>query len=332
MDAKPLRSGEPNRGYVGDLLLLQTEGVAFKVDPDYVEQFKPKDVSRLASYLSSQTPPLIETATSLLSALRYFSKQASMSTGGDDLRFWEWLELDELPTPAQLVKSKMKWSIAKSIVEVAATRVHLEAACACDSQFRVPIYDTIFLDAIGAHAAHDYRKSILYSAIALESATAMVLDEQYEDTVKTSSGTKWRMIEIPAGAAKTARKDPIWESLRRREDANSLLHEGALYILGRSLLVDDQQLFQLAQRLRATRNKIAHHGETPEPQANQYLPLDSEGSSDALNCVNAVFTWLGVGHDYKLYEHGFVSLANTLEGEGVGAEPTGKPPDSMQEM
>jgi len=103
-------------------------------------------------------------------------------------------------------------------------------------------------------------------------------------------------------------------------DANSLLHEGALYILGRSLLVDDQQLFQLAKRLRATRNKIAHHGEPPEPQANQHLQLDSEGSSDALNCVNAVFTWLGVGHDYKLFEHGFVSLADTMEDEGVGAE------------
>jgi hypothetical protein len=332
MDAKPVRSGESTRGYIGNLLLLQTAGVAFKVDPEYVEQYKPKDVSRFASYLSGQAPPLIETATSLLSALRYFSKQADMSTGSDDLNFWEWLELDELPKPAQLATSKMKWSIKKSIAEVAVTRGHIEAACACDSRFRVPIYDTIFLDAIGAHAAHDYRKSILYSAIALESAAAMVLDEQYEATVKPSTGTKWRMIELPSGAGKTARKDPVWELLKKRESAKSLLHEWALYILGRSLLVDNEQLFQLAQRLRETRNKIAHQGEPPEPQAGQYLTLDQDGSSDALNCVNAVFTWLGVGSNYKLHEHGFVSLADTLEGESFGAERTGEPPNSLQEM
>jgi hypothetical protein len=312
-DARPVRSGEPTRGYIGDLLLLQTAGVAFKVDPGYVEQYKPADVSRFASFLSTQAPPLIETATSLLSALRYFSKQADMSTGGDDLNFWEWLETDALLTPAQSAKSNFKWSIAKSIAEVAATSADIEAACACDSQFRVPIYDTIFLDAIGAHAAHDYRKSILYSAIALESAAAMVLDEQYESTVKPSSGTKWRIIELPIGGGKTVRKDPIWELLKRREDANSLLHEGTLYILGRSLLVEDQQLFQLAQRLRATRNKIAHHGEPPESQADQYLTLDSVGSSDALNCVNAVFTWLGVGQNYKLHESGLISLSTAAQ-------------------
>jgi len=312
-DAKPVRSREPTRGYIGDLLLLQTAGVAFKVEPGYVEQYKPTDVSRFASFLSTQAPPLIETATSLLSALRYFSKQADMSTGGDDLNFWEWLETDELPTPAQSRTSSFKWSIAKSIAEVAATRADIEAACACDSQFRVPIYDTIFLDAIGAHAGHDYRKSILYSAIALESAAAMVLDEQYEGAVKPSTEQKWRMIELPIGSGKIARKDPVWELLKKREDANSLLHEGALYILGRSLLVDNQNLFQLVQRLRATRNKIAHHGEPPEPKADQYLTLDCEGSSDALNCVNSVLTWLGVGQNYKLHERGLISLSTTAQ-------------------
>ena len=325
MDAKPVRSDMSIGGYVGNLYLLETVGIAFKVENDFVEQYKPKDVSRFASYLSSQTPPLIEVATSVLTALRHFSKQADMCTGGDDLSFWEWLELDELPKPAQPKPDKIRRAVAKSIIEGAVTRTHIEAACNCDSQFRVPIYDTIFLDAIAAHAAHDYRKSILYSAIALESAAAIVLDEQYETAVKPSNMKDWRVIEFPIGAGKIARKDPIWELLKKREDANSLLHESALYVLGRSLLVDNVNLFQLVQRLRATRNKIVHQGEPPETSADQYLTLDREGSSDAINCVNAVFSWLGVGQDYKLHESGMVSLSNSAEAED--ASPNHLEPD-----
>jgi hypothetical protein len=322
MDAKPVRAGDPTYGYIGNLSLLKTAGVAFKVDPDFVEQYKPKDASRFASYLSSQTPPLIEVATSLLTALRYFSKQADMCTGGDDLNFWEWLETDELPKPTQPKPNKIRRAVAKSIIEEAVTRAHIEAACNCDSQFSAPIYDTIFLDAIGAHASHDYRKSILYSAIALESAATTVLDEQYETAVKPSNVKDWRVIELPIGAGKIARKDPIWELLKKREDANSLLHEGALYILGRSLLVDDQGLFQLVQRLRATRNKIVHQGEPPDPLGDQYLTIDREGSSDALNCVNAVFAWLGVGQDYELHGSGIVSVSNSPDVEGGIADPS----------
>jgi hypothetical protein len=314
MDAKPVRSRKPTSGYVGDLYLFETVGIAFKVDPNCIGRYKPKDVSRFASYRSGQAPPLIEIATSLLGALRHFSKQADMCAGGDDLNFWEWLELEELPPPAHSEPSSMKWSVPQLTADRAVTRAHIEAWCAGVLDLKVPIFDTLFLDAICAHAAHDYRKSILYSAIALESAVAMVLDEQYETKVKPSAATDWRVIELPIAGGNTARKDPIWELLKKREDANYLLHEGALYILRKSLLVENEGLFQLVQRLRATRNKIVHHGEPPEPNTDQYLTIDMEGSSDALNCANAVFRWLGVGQDYKLHGGGFVSLSNVTEG------------------
>lgn len=320
MDAKPVRARKPIRGYLGDLCLVETVGIAFKVDPDCIERYKPKDVNRLASYTSVQAPPLIEIATSLLGALRHFSKQADMCAGGDDLLFWEWLELKELPSHAHSEPSSMKISVPRLTADRAVTRAHIEASCAGSLDLKVPIFDTLFLDAISAHAAHDYRKSILYSAIALESAVAMVLDEQYEIKVKPFAAIDWRMIELPIAGGKMARKDPIWELLKKREDANSLLHEGALYILGRSLLVENQDLFQLVQRLRATRNKIVHHGEPPEPHTGQYLSIDGNGSSDALNCSNEVFAWLGVGQEYKLHAQGFVSLSNTADGPSVNAE------------
>jgi hypothetical protein len=115
------------------------------------------------------------------------------------------------------------------------------------------------------------------------------------------------------------RKDPIWYVLRKREDANALLHEGALYILGRSLLADNESLYQLMERLRATRNKIVHRGEPPEPYSNQYLSIDNHGSSDALNCANEVLKWLGVGNEYKLHERfcGIVERPVHRAGHGV---------------
>ena len=99
-----------------------------------------------------------------------------------------------------------------------------------------------------------------------------------------------------------------------------MLHEGALYILGRSLLIENENLFQLVQRLRATRNKIVDYGEPPELSGDQYLSIDGYGSADALVCVSAVFAWLGVGQDYKLGGGGLVPVSNTAEGTPWSAD------------
>jgi hypothetical protein len=223
--------------------------------------------------------------------------------------------LDDLPTVKRREKSGWSRAVAKSIVATAITLEQIEAACTYGPGFRAPIYDGVFLDAVGSHAAHDYRASILYSAIALEAVTALVLDQYFETSIKPHEAKEWRVISRSIGGGKAVRKDPIWELLRKREDANSLLHEGALYVLGKSLLVEDEALFQRVQCLRATRNKIVHEGEPPESPSNQYLSLDIRGSSDALNCVDAVFRWLGVGYDYGLYERGLVELSQSVTGE-----------------
>jgi hypothetical protein len=315
MDAKLVRSGEPSSGFIDDLSLFETDGIAFIIEDEFVERYRPRDISRLASYFSQDDPPLIDTAITLLSALRHFSKQTGLCTSGDDLNLWEWLVLDDLPTVKRREKSGWSRAVAKSIVATAITLEQIEAACTYGPGFRAPIYDGVFLDAVGSHAAHDYRASILYSAIALEAVTALVLDQYFETSIKPHEAKEWRVISRSIGGGKAVRKDPIWELLRKREDANSLLHEGALYVLGKSLLVEDEALFQRVQCLRATRNKIVHEGEPPESPSNQYLSLDIRGSSDALNCVDAVFRWLGVGYDYGLYERGLVELSQSVTGE-----------------
>jgi hypothetical protein len=310
MDAKRADKGDLNsESYIGPLCLIETDGIVLAIDDAHVSLYKPQDVARFACF-RSDSPPLANALTPLLNALRHFSKQADLPTSTDDINIWEWLCPTELPARVVPVPCKPRRAIAKFIVETAITRRHIESACGCSPEFRVPIFDTLLLDAISAHASHDYRKSILYSAIAVESATSIVLENRFENQVKLSNSQNWRVIEIPQSEGKTIRKDPIWSILREREDANVLLHEGALYILGRSLMLENNPLYQFTKRLRSTRNKIVHLGEPPEQNSNLYFSIDQEGSSDALNCANEVLNWLGVGNEYKLHESGMVEVSN----------------------
>ena len=308
MDAKPVhQDDELFYGYVDGDFLGQTVGVAFEIDAEHTLQYRPGNYGRFASYFNDENPPLIEVAAPLLKSLRHLSKQTEMPKGGDDLLFWEWLEVGELPLFSPPVAGGMRWHSNRKIVETAVKREHIDAACKQPS--RAPIYVTLFLDAISAHSTRDFRKSILYSAMALETASAMVLDEHYEANIRPYNSKKWRVVEYKLSGGKSNRKDPIWDLLRQQEDANSLLNEAALYVLGRSLHRDNEQLFQLVTRLRSTRNKIVHRGEPPDYTSNLYLTIDAAGSSDALNCTNEVLRWLGVGEDYKLHESGFIDVS-----------------------
>jgi hypothetical protein len=276
--------------------LTRTTGIALVIAEEDIEKYRLRDDSLL----------LLDVAATLLDALRYFSKQAEMRTGADHFASCLWLTVDDLPRPSPTVRNES--SVAKWLVDTAITRSQIESACACSAGFRPPVFDTLLLDATSAHAAHDYRRSILYSAMSLETAVAMLLDERYETEVRQSNSAAWRTIALPQAGGRTVRKDPIWEMLRGREDSNSLLHEGALYILKRSLLVECQALFGLAQRLRATRNKIVHQGEPPELATDQYLSIDRDGSAKALGCTKAILNWLGITERYTLREPGFVRL------------------------
>jgi hypothetical protein len=284
-------------GSLDGLYLLRTEGIALRIDDADVEKYSLQDGRFF----------LLDVAAMLLDALRYFSKQAEMRTGSDHFVSFQWVTIDGLALPSPAARNES--FIARSLVDTAITRAHIESACASSVEFRPPMFDTLFLDAISAHAAHDYRRSILYSAMALETAAAVVLDERYEIEVRQSGSAAWRSIALPQAGGQTIRKDPIWDMLRAREDSNSLLHEGALYILKRSLLVENQVLFRQAKRLRATRNKIVHQGEPPELATDQYLSIDRDGSAEALNCTKTVLDWLGIAERYTLRDPGFIRLS-----------------------
>ncbi len=295
-------------GWLGGVHLLRTDSVAFIIDEP--AKFKLANES-LVTRLFFKGTPALDVSTWLLSLLRHLSKQTQIPSSADDVNFWEWIKVERLPQISPCFRIKGELSISKSLARTAITRLHIETACKQDLQFRAPVFDGLFLDAVRAHEAHDYRKSILYSAMAAEAAAGASLDEFYEREVRPSSAPDWRTICLPQGEGKTIRKDPVWERLRERDDFTVLLHEAPLYLHRQSLLVDNAPLYQEARILYRTRNKIVHRGEPPLSEGDKYLPIDIEGSSRALCCARGLLRWFDVPDDYPLPEGGFEQVFST---------------------
>jgi hypothetical protein len=66
----------------------------------------------------------------------------------------------------------------------AITEAHMEAVAAMGPDFRVPVHAEVFLDALDAHIQQDFRKALLYGAIAVEAYAR----EQLEAAAQVESG------------------------------------------------------------------------------------------------------------------------------------------------
>src|ERR1035437_6323490 len=192
-------------GCLGNLCIARSRGVAFKVEEGHLADYLPNVGGRRSQHLV-EAIPLVGVASNLLYALRHFSKQAGVRAEGDAIIACSSFKIDALPSCPALEEFKARASINKALFDSAITLAHIELACASDVGFRAPVFDTLFLDAINAHAAHDYRKSILYSAMALETAAATILDDYYENKVRWSGDAAWRPITLSQAGGEAVRK------------------------------------------------------------------------------------------------------------------------------
>ena len=160
----------------------------------------------------------------------------------------------------------------------------------------VPMYAEILFDAIDADAVGDHRKAILYSAIAVESMAATRIDEMHELAWRDSDAGL-RRVAIRTGTGDSVEKDPVFDRLRKDSERNFrlLLHELPLYILRRSLLLEDDHLHRDLMTLRSTRNDLVHSG-TVEPHAR--LPVDRHGAKQALDSAIRAYEWFGASGRY----------------------------------
>jgi hypothetical protein len=248
-------------------------------------------------------------AESLRTRLRHLARQATIPTSEPLVHGY--FEMDKLPTFQAGILAPEGYTVQRYWFATAITAEHLRAA-ALSLEAVSPTHELLLLDAIAAHRGSDYRKAVLYAAMSAEVVFGTVIDEAYQQIVASGNDPRFRIIVLPLAGGKSIQKDPIYEKLRARSDFNALIHELALYILGRSLLMEDQGLYQSAKRLYHTRNKLAHIGELPEDDANPLYTLDSKGALAAIATSVLLLKWLGQPADFPLPEIAFVSGKNLV--------------------
>ena len=151
------------------------------------------------------------------------------------------------------------------------------------------------LDALEANFGQDYRKALLYAAIATE-AFARGQIENAMASVIAARALQHRVVSFALPGGGRTDKDPVYEVLASSDSFSRLLHEQSLYVLGRSLLIDAPDLYKEALRLYGTRNKIAHLGATPPD--DKYFQATRDDALEGLATAVQVLEWFGDSGPY----------------------------------
>jgi hypothetical protein len=193
--------------------------------------------------------------------------------------------------------------------KTAITGEHLRALGSSGAKLIPPTHDMLFLDAVAAYREGDFRRTMLYAAMSTEIAFGAVIDNAYEHILTAPEDDRFRVIQRSLAGGAVASKDPVYDHLRRHIEFGVMINELALYVLRRSLLIENETLYQKAKRLHSTRNKLAHAGAVDEPESNATFALDESGSMEALETALALFSWLGERADFPLPKSAFVKIA-----------------------
>jgi hypothetical protein len=186
--------------------------------------------------------------------------------------------------------------IVRHVRAGAITFERIRAALEKDPSMSVPVYSDVLFDAINAAADGDYRKTILYSAIAVEVMAATRIDEMY-DVARSVRPSDLRVVAMPVGAGHCAKKDPIFVELRKsaRRNFKFWLHELPLYISRRSLMVEKPALYEGLLKLHHTRNDLVHGG---GGELADRLSIDYEGAKRTLGVAVDTYSWFGASGRY----------------------------------
>lgn len=173
--------------------------------------------------------------------------------------------------------------------------------------FQIPIYENILIDAMVSLYEGDSVKTIIYSAIAMESMLSKKLDSIYMKIKSQKKNSKYRLIDfLPNNEVGVVSKDPIYDFLKKYDKFALLLHEKPLYLLGKSILLDDENLYNDALKVYTTRNKIVHMGE-PDPSNANVISIDLDGARMAFNTAVKVFKWMGIERYKEDSGYNFIS-------------------------
>lgn len=195
-------------------------------------------------------------------------------------------------------------------LDTAITADSLLLADGLPSTESISIYDSLILDSIQALLERDYRRALLYSAIAMETYASTVLEDSYSNSLNVDpSPPNLRITNFTIAGGNTQKKDPVFAYLteRSRTEFTLLLHEIPLYLSGRSLLVDDEPLYQKAVRLYKTRNRIVHRGFVPEEDTNLFNLISSDAKIGLQTALDVCY-WFGMSEAYALPGGDYIEL------------------------
>lgn len=257
---------------------------------------------------AEDTKNMWEIALDLLTRLRHISGQASMPRAKNAALLVHGQITDipnRYPRPVNPFPDR-QFEVNKYLFEVSITAKHIQDAMALGPIFEAPIYESLLLDAVVAYKPHENQIAILYAAMSMEVALGSVIKAEYERILSGSKNDKFRVINTTISGGATVTKDPVYKYLNASNNFDLRLHELPLYILGRSLRSEDENLYSRARTLYDTRNGIAHSGIVETSGPRPVLTLDSAGSWEALTTAIDVFSWLRLPKTVILPEFDFV--------------------------
>lgn len=299
-----------------DLVIVRTDGLVLgtfqnQIDvtsiPFEVELPKVINLSTTPNTAFAVIPQYVE---SLAVNLRQTSRQVDLSRKFVGIAQFERTELPKPDFPKMAAQSECL--LAKYIWDTAITWEQLVLADSEIVNKAIPIHEKLILDAIHALRDRDHRRAILYSAISIESLAATRLNEIYvAATQHPNASSNLRIISRPQANGAMLARDPVFEFLFEKSKFAERLHEVSLYLTGKSLLVDNEPLYQQALKLYRTRNKIAHLGEPPTRES--YFEMEENDAIIAIECALEIFQWFGEQNDFPLPKLGFVKLHAPME-------------------
>lgn len=205
----------------------------------------------------------------LLMSLRLVSKQVGLARiygGGSDNFLSQGTALPDLHFPDSDPNSSRH--VANYRLNAAVTTKHLEQADNNILHHRLPIYSMALLDAVHAFFDRDDRRTIIYAAMSIELISENKLG------------------------------NPTGKGPRKETTIAKRLHRQAMELLGRSLQQDNLTLYQTAEKLYRTRNKLVHKGSILA--TDDLFQIDGlearmtgKDAMAAIRCASEVFRWFG---------------------------------------
>jgi hypothetical protein len=151
----------------------------------------------------------------------------------------------------------------------------------------------LMVDAICALEYSDFRRAIIFSAIAAEAAASASIERLHAESL-AKNPPPFQHVEVVANGVRQ-RTDPVFKLIWGDARGNYLrraLHEARLHIRAPSLLIENEPLYQALRRVATTRNDLVHRG-LPE-DGGARVTVDKVGAVQAISAAHELLHWLGV--------------------------------------